>query len=80
MPWSRDPDSVSSGYVIPILSYFLLLTKLPIPFILQSYRLFHNSMMSDLSTDQPIVEIIAVAEKRSVFFLQGHRPTQSLIM
>ena len=32
-------------------------------------------MLSDLSTDQAIVEIIAVAEKRNISSSQDHRPT-----
>ena len=68
MPWSRDLNFVSSGHVIPISisTHPSLPTELPIPFILRSYRLFHNTMMSDLPTDQPAVEVMAVAwgEKR----------------
>ena len=80
MPWSRDPDSVSSGHVIPISSHPPLPTELPIPFILRSYRLFHNTMMSDLPTDQPTVEVMAVAGRRSVSSPEGHGLTRSPMM
>ena len=36
--------------------------------------------MSDLSTDQPIIKVMAMAEKRSIFFLECHGFTQSLII
>ena len=82
MPWSRDLDFVSSGHVIPISisTHLLLPTELPIPFILRSYRLFHNTMMSDLPTDQPAVEVMAVAGRRSVSSPEGHGPTRSPTM
>ena len=57
MPWSRDPDSDLNV----ILRFQPNFQQLPIPFILQSYRLFHNTMMSDLPTDQPAVTVMAVA-------------------
>ena len=74
--WSR---LYVNSHVIPISSYpslsTKLTTKLPIPFILQSYCLFHNTMMSDLLTNQPAVEVIAVAGRRSVSSPEGHGPT-----
>ena len=63
-----------NGHVIPILilNHFLLLTELLILFILQSYHLFHNTMMSDLPINQPTVEIMVVAGKKSVSFPKDH--------
>ena len=51
--WSHDPDHPLLPTELPI--------KLPIPFILQSYCLFHNTRISDLPTNQPEVEVMAVA-------------------
>ena len=61
-------------------SYLLLFIKLLILFILESYRLFHNTMMSDLSTDQLTVKVMTVAEKRNIFSCKSYRSIQISIM
>ena len=76
MPWSRDPD-VDLNVILRFQPNF---QQLSIPFILRSYRLFHNTMMSDLPTDQPAVEVMAVAGRRSVSSPGGHGPTRSPMM
>ena len=62
MLWLRNPD-IDLDVILRFQPNF---QQLPIPFILRSYRLFHNTMMSELPTDQPAVEVMAVAweEKR----------------
>ena len=64
-----------NDHVILILHYPSLLTKLLILFILQSYCLFNNIIMSDLPINQSIIKVMAVAEKKAISFFESYKPT-----
>ena len=49
-------------------------------FIPKNYSLFHNIIMLNIFTDQPIVKIIVVAETRSIFSLRDYEPIQNSII
>ena len=76
----RDPDINLDINLDIVFCFYTNFQQLLILFILWNYCLFDNTKRSKLLTDQPAVKVIAVIEKKDMFFSKGYKPIQSSMM